>query len=320
MYLYNPLFSKEINTITDSLSFRSGSIIKAYAGPEARLSLNYRISGESALKVNYSRTYQYLHLLSNTMAISPTDTWKLSDYHTRPQSGDQLAAGIYLEILDNDYELSVDGYYKWLHNLIDYKGGAVLTLNRMIEQDLIPARGKAYGMELMLKKNRGKLKMTLNYTWSRVMLRSTGEFGPEIINMGEYYPANYDRPHDLNLQMNWLYSRRMSWSMNLVYATGRPVTYPVTWYSHSGVPVIHYSDRNQYRLPDYFRWDVSLNIYSNLKAERLFRPSWSISMYNLTGRENVYSAFFRIENGKIQGYTLSVFGRMIPTLSYKIDF
>lgn len=320
VYLYNPLFSKEINTITDSLSFRSGSIIKAYAGPEARLSLNYRISGESALKVNYSRTYQYLHLLSNTMAISPTDTWKMSDYHTRPQSGDQLAAGIYLEILDNDYELSVDGYYKWLHNLIDYKGGAVLTLNRMIEQDLIPARGKAYGMELMLKKNRGKLKMTLNYTWSRVMLRSTGEFGPEIINMGEYYPANYDRPHDLNLQMNWLYSRRMSWSMNLVYATGRPVTYPVTWYSHSGVPVIHYSDRNQYRLPDYFRWDVSLNIYSNLKAERLFRPSWSISMYNLTGRENVYSAFFRIENGKIQGYTLSVFGRMIPTLSYKIDF
>ncbi|MGE5347886.1 MAG: carboxypeptidase regulatory-like domain-containing protein [Actinomycetota bacterium] len=320
VYLYNPSFPKEANTITDSVVFRSGSITRAYAGPEARLSLNYRISGESSLKLNYNRTYQYLHLLSNTLAISPTDTWKLSDYHTRPQAGDQVAAGVYLEIMDNDYELSADGYYKWLHNLIDYKGGAVLTLNETIEQDLIPASGKAYGLELVLKKNRGKLKMTMNYTWSRVMIRSTGKFGPEIINRGEYYPANYDRPHDLNLQLNWLYSRRMNWSMNLVYATGRPVTYPVTWYLHSGVPVIHYSDRNQYRLPDYFRWDASLNIYGNLKAERLFRPSWSISMYNLTGRENVYSAFFRIENGKIQGYTLSVFGRMIPTLSYKIDF
>lgn len=320
VHLYNPLFSREINTITDSVSYKPGSIIKAYAGPEIRLSLNYRVSGESSLKVNYNRTYQYLHLLSNTIAISPTDTWKMCDYYTRPQSGDQVAAGLYLEILNNDYELSVDGYYKWLHNLIDYKGGAVMTLNDMIEQDIIPAEGRAYGTEVTLKKNKGKLKMTLNYTWSNVMLRSTGKFDSEIINRGEYYPASFDRPHDLSLQLNWLYSRRVNMSTNFVYSTGRPVTYPVTWYMHDGVTVIYYSDRNQYRLPDYIRWDISMNIYSNLKARRIFRPSWNISVYNLLGRENVYSTFFRIENGKIQGYTLSVFSRAIPTVSYRIDF
>lgn len=320
VYLYNPLFSKEMNTIVDSIKYRPGSIIKAYAGPEARLSLNFRVTGGSSVKINYNRTYQYLHLLSNTIAISPTDIWKMSDYHTRPQHGDQVAAGFYLDILDNDYELSADGYYKWLHNLIDYKGGASLTMNDMIEQDLILAEGRAYGVEIMLKKNRGKLKTTLNYAWSRVLLRSTGSFDSEIINAGAYYPANYDRPHDMNLQFSYLYSRRINWSMNFVYSTGRPVTYPVTWYLHDGVTVIHYSDRNQYRLPDYFRWDFSMNIYSNLKASKTFRPSWNISVYNVTGRENIYSVYFRIENGKIQGYSLSVFGRTIPTISYRIDF
>ncbi len=320
IYLYNPLFSKEINTIIDSIKYRPGSIIKAYAGPEARLSLNYRLSGESSFKINYNRTCQYLHLLSNTITISPTDTWKMSDYYTKPQHGDQVAAGFYIDILDNDYELSADGYYKWLHNLIDYKGGASLTMNDMIEQDLIPAEGRAYGVEVTLKKNRGKLKTTLNYTWSNIRLRSTGTFDTETINNGAYYPANYDRPHDVNLQFSFLYSRRVNWSMNFVYSTGRPVTYPVTWYMHDGVTVIQYSERNQYRLPDYFRWDFSMNIYSNLKASKTFRPSWNLSLYNVTGRENIYSVFFRIENGKLQGYSLSVFGRTIPTLSYRIDF
>jgi hypothetical protein len=320
VYVYNPLFSKEMNTIADSINFGPGSIIKAYAGPEARLSLNYRLSGGSSFKVNYNRTYQYLHLLSNTISISPTDTWKMSDYHIKPQYGDQVAAGIYFDILDNNYELSADGYYKWLHNLIDYKGGAMLTMNELIEQDLIPAEGKAYGVEVMLKKNRGKFKTTLNYTWSRVLLHSTGSFDSEIINTGAYYPANYDRPHDFNLQISYLYSRRINWSMNFVYTTGRPVTYPVTWYLHDGVNVIHYSDRNQYRLPDYFRWDISMNVYSNLKASRTFRPSWNISVYNVLGRENIYSVYFRIENGKIQGYSLSIFGTTIPTISYRIDF
>ena len=320
VYLYNPLFSKEMNTMIDSIYFRPGSIIKAYAGPEARLSLNYRLSSGSSLKINYNRTYQYLHLLSNTISISPTDTWKMSDYHTRPQYGDQVAAGFYLDILDNDYELSADGYYKWLHNLIDYKGGAILTMNELIEQDLIPGEGKAYGVEVMLKKNRGKFKTTLNYTWSRVLLRSTGSFDSELINAGAFYPASYDRPHDLNLQISYLYSRRINWSMNFVYYTGRPVTYPVTWYFHDGVNVIHYSDRNQYRLPDYFRWDISMNLYSNLRASKTFRPSWNISVYNVTGRENIYSVYFRIEHGKIQGYSLSIFGRTIPTISYRIDF
>jgi hypothetical protein len=320
VYIYNPLFSKEMNTIVDSIYFDPLSIVKAYAGPEARLSLNYRVSGGSSLKVNYNRTYQYLHLLSNTISVSPTDTWKMSDYHIKPQYGDQVAAGIYFDILDNDYELSVDGYYKWLHNLIDYKGGAILTMNELIEQDLIPAEGKAYGVEFMLKKNRGKFKTTLNYTWSRVLLRSTGSFDSEIINTGAYYPASYDRPHDLNLQISYLYSRRINWSMNFVYTTGRPVTYPVTWYLHDGVNVIYYSDRNQYRLPDYFRWDVSMNLYSNLKSSRKFRPSWNVSVYNITGRENIYSVYFRMEDGKIQGYSLSIFGTAIPTISYRIDF
>ena len=320
VYIYNPLFPKEPGTITDSVSFRSGSVIKTYFNPEPRLSLNYRLTPETSLKLNYNRTCQYLHLLTNTTAISPTDTWKMSDYYIRPQKGDQVAAGLYADLAGNDYELYIDGYYKWLHNLIDYKGGARMTMNDMIEQDIIAAEGRSYGIEFMLKKNRGKLKSTLNYTWSAVRLRSTGRFSQEMINGGAFYPASYDRPHDLNLQVNWLWSRRLSWSTNVVYSTGRPVTYPVTWYDHDGIPVIYYSDRNRYRLPDYFRWDISMNIYGSLRASRLFRSSWNVSVYNLTGRENIYSVFFRVEHGKIQGYTLSVFGRAIPTVSYRIEF
>lgn len=320
VYRYNPLFSKEPGSLTDSVKYRAGSVMKAYASPEVRLSLNYLLTTDISLKLNYNRTCQYLHLLSNTTAISPTDTWKMSDYHIRPQKGDQVAAGLFFDIAGNKYEISLDGYYKWLHNLIDYKGGARLTMNQLIEQDIIPAEGRSYGVEFMLKKNVGKLKSTLNYTWSNVRLRSTGKFSSEIINGGSFYPASYDRPHDLSLQVNWLWSRRLSWSTNLVYSTGRPVTYPVTWYNHDGLQVIYYSDRNQYRLPDYIRWDLSMSIYGSLKASRLFRSTWNISLYNVTGRENVYSVFFRIENGKIRGYALSVFGRTIPTVTYRVDF
>jgi hypothetical protein len=317
---YNPLYPKEPETVTDSVKYRPGSIIRAYASPELRLSLNYLLTGETSLKLNYNRTGQYLHLLTNTTSISPTDTWKMSDYHIKPQKGDQLAGGLYFDIAGNDYEISLDGYYKWLHNLIDYKGGARLNMNENIEQDLIPAEGRSWGIEFMLRKNRGKLKSTLNYTWSNVRLRSISQFSSETVNGGAFYPAGYDRPHDLSLQFNWMWSRRVNLSSNVVYSTGRPVTYPVTWYDHDGIPVIYYSERNSYRLPDYFRWDLSMNIYGSLKAARFFRSTWNISIYNVTGRENIYSVFFRIENGKIQGYRLSVFGRAIPTVSYRIDF
>jgi hypothetical protein len=317
---YDPTYSKNRLTIIDTLNFRPGELTKTYGGPEFRLSLNMRISGNSALKINYNSTRQYIHLLSNTASISPTHTWKLCDYYLKPQRGNQYALGFYQLISSKGIEASAEVYYKTIKNMVDYKGGANLIMNKNIEQDLVDVRGKAYGLELLLKKSEGRVLWSIGYTYSRTFLRSTGKFSDEIINEGKWFPANYDRPNDLVLTFNFLFSRRFSFSSSYSYSTGRPITYPVSTYYLNNLLLIQYSERNKYRIPDYSRLDLSLKMSGNLKSHRLARPNWTFSVYNVLGRQNVYSVYFKNENNQIKGYKFSVFARAIPSLTLDFDF
>ncbi|MFH0841559.1 MAG: TonB-dependent receptor [Bacteroidota bacterium] len=318
--LYDPEYTKSVSSVIDTLNYGRLSNYKTYAGPEFRLSANWRMNDNSSFKINYNRTRQYLHLLSNTISISPSDTWKLSDYHLKPQVGDQFAAGYYRMLYKNKIEASAEIYYKRIMNIVDFKGGTNLIMNTYIERDLVNMEGKAYGLELLLKKPEGRLRWSVGYTYSRTLIRSTSSFTEERINSGKWFPANYDKPNDLILTLNYLYSRRMSFSANYTYSSGRPVTYPIASYKIGDIVLTHYSERNKYRLPYYSRLDLSLTINGNLKSRKIAHPHWIFSLYNALGRENVYSIYFRNEKNVVNGYMLSVFGRPIPSVSFNFDF
>ena len=318
--IYDPEFSKTGSTVSDTVNFKSKEIYKTYAGPEFRVSMNFRLSSNSSFKLNYNKTRQYLHLMSNTTSISPTDTWKLSDYYLKPQVGDQFALGFYQMLFNNSIETSAEVYYKLMKNMVDFKGGTKLIMDENIEKDLINVKGKSYGLELMLKRTKGKLQGSVSYTYSRAFLKSTGKFADEIINGGKWFPANFDKPNDLIIVVNYLLSRRFSISTNYTWSTGRPITYPVSSYNFDGMLLIHYSDRNKYRLPDYSRLDLSVRVSGNLRSRKIANPFWTFSVYNLLGRENVYSVYFKNENNRINGYKLSIFGQAIPSVTFSFDF
>jgi hypothetical protein len=318
--IYNPDYAKSTSSITDTLNFNAGEISSKYGGPEFRVSLNFRISDKNSFKINYNKTRQYLHLLSNSTSISPTDTWKLSDYYLKPQVGDQIALGFYQMLFNNGIETSAEIYYKVIKNMVDFKGGTNLVMNEHIEKDVVNVRGKAYGIELMLKKTEGKIRYGIGYTYSRTFVRSTGVFSDEIINSGNWFPASFDKPNDLVITFNYILSRRFSFSSNYVWSTGRPITFPVATYPMYDNILVHYSDRNKYRVPDYSRLDISFQVNGNLRSRKIAHPNWTFSVYNLLGRQNVYSIYFQRESDMIKGYKLSVFGQAIPTVTFSFDF
>jgi hypothetical protein len=318
--LYNPAYPRARSTITDTLSFGAGKVASSYAGPEIRASLNFRLTDRTSLKINYNRTRQYLHLLSNTTSISPTDTWKLSDYYLKPQIGDQVAFGFYKMFANNSFETSAEFYYKQIKNMVDFKGGTRLVMNEFIEKDLIDVKGKAYGLELIVKKTEGRVRYSVGYTYARTFIKSIGKFSDEMINNSSWFPANFDKPNDLVVTFNYLFSRRYSFSANYTWSTGRPITYPVATYHISDKLLVHYSDRNKYRIPDYSRLDLSFSVAGNLKSKKIAHPNWTFSVYNMLGRQNVYSIYFKKEGELVKGYKLSVFGRAIPSVTFSFDF
>jgi hypothetical protein len=318
--IYNPGFSKSLSTITDTLNVKAWKTVSKYAGPEFRVSLNFRLSDKNSLKINYNRTRQYLHLLSNSTSISPTDTWKLSDYYLKPQIGDQVAAGFYEMLFKSNFEASAEVYYKEISNMVDFKGGADFVMDDNVIKDIVNVKGRAYGIELVLKKTEGKLRYSVGYTYSRTFVRSISKFSEEIINSGKWFPANFDKPNDLVVTFNYIFSRRFSFSTNYTWSTGRPITYPVATYTMYDAVLVDYSDRNKYRIPDYSRLDASFTIGGNLRSHKLAHPNWTFSVYNLLGRQNVYSVYFKKVGDVYTGYKLSVFGQAIPSVTFSFDF
>jgi len=320
VYNYAPNLPKTTSNLLDSTNYSSGKFIKTYSGPEIRLSARYQLGDNTSLKGGYNTLRQYIHLLSNTTAIAPTDVWQLSDPNIKPQYGDQVSLGLYHNMKANTIETSVEIYYKRLRDYLDYRSGANLVLNHHIENDVLGTEGKAYGIEFLLKKTTGKANGWITYTYSRTFLRQTNPNEGELINGGSYYPANFDKPHAFNFIGNYRFSHRFSVSLNVTYSTGRPITLPVAKYEYGGSERVYYSDRNQYRIPDYFRSDFSMNIEGNHKVHQLTHNSFTIGVYNLTGRQNAYSTYFTEQGGIISGYKLSIFARPIPFINYNIRF
>jgi hypothetical protein len=311
---------KEPANVLDSTNYKSGQVIKTYIAPDIRLSARYLLDENTSIKAGYNTLHQYIHLLSNSTSISPTDVYKLSDPNIKPEHGDQVSLGIFKNAKQNTLEMSVEVYYKRLRDYLDYKSGAVLLLNQHIEQDVINTEGKAYGAEFLFKKTAGKLNGWISYTYSRTFLRQDDPNAGELINGGAYYPANYDKPNAFNFNGNYKFSHRYSISLDVAYSTGRPITLPIAKYYYGGSERVFYSDRNQYRIPDYFRSDFAFNIEGNHKIHQLTHNSWTIGVYNLTGRQNAYSTFFTEQSGVISGYKLSIFASPIPFINYNIRF
>ncbi len=313
--------SLEKNNVIDTTHYGKGKTIASYHGLEPRLSVRYGLGTNASVKLSYNRMRQYIQMLSNTTAVTPTDIWKLSDNYIKPQVGDQYSIGFYKNLKGNMIETSIEGYYKTLISTVDYKDGAALLDNAgSLETEIIDADGKAYGVEVLLKKSTGKINGWISYTYSRTFLRSAGENPSEVVNRGTFYPSSFDKPHAVNLISNYKFSRRFNISWNIVYNTGRPITPPIAKYKIEGSERVLYGDRNSYRIPDYFRMDFSMNIEGNHKVRKLAHSSWTLAVYNLTGRANPYSVFFVTEGNQIKGYKLSIFARPIPTITYNFRF
>jgi CarboxypepD_reg-like domain/TonB-dependent Receptor Plug Domain len=317
---YVPGLPRDTTTVLSMTNYKKGKIIKTYRAPEIRLGMRYNFSENTSLKLSFNTMQQYIHMLSNTITISPTDTWKLSDPNIKPQRGAQLSLGIYRNFKSNTIETSAEVYYKRIQNYLDYKNGASLLLNEQIETDLVTTKGKAYGVELLIKKISGKINGWLSYTYSRTFLQLDDPIAGQTINRGNFYPASFDKPHSVNFIGNYRFSHRYSMSLNVVYSTGRPITLPIAVFNQGSSSSLLYSDRNQYRIPDYFRTDLSFNLEGNHKVKQKTHNSWSFGVYNLTARQNAYSVYFIQENGKVKGYQLSIFGTVIPFLTYNIKF
>jgi len=320
VYKYNQGAPKNSQNIIDTTLFSAGELIKKYSGPELRAALNLSTGTSSSLKVSYNRNRQYLFMLSNTIAISPVDQWKLCDYHINPPYSDQVSAGYYKDFLQTGLRTSIETYYKRIKNVVEYKDGADFIYSPRIEDDVLQGTQTAYGVELMVEKKAGKLNGWLSYCYSKSNVLVNGINSWEKINNGNSYPANYSKPHAVNLIVNYRINRRLSFSSNMIYNTGRPVTYPVSVYYINDQEILNYSSRNKYRIPDYFRIDISFNLEGNLKSRKKIHSFWMLNIYNLTGRENAYSVYFKSEMGKINGYKMSIFGTQIVTLSWNFKF
>ena len=317
---YVPGQPRNETTVIGSKQYENGQLIKPYHGPEYRFSARYLLSSKSSIKFSYNTLRQYIHMITNTTAISPTDIWKLSDPYVKPQIGEQFSAGFYTQPGNKGIELSIEAYFKRSKNYLDYKSGAKLILNEAIERDVLNTKGKAYGVEFLVKKPTGKLNGWLSYTYSRTFLKVDDPDAGETINKGDYYPANFDKPNVVSLVSNYRFSQRFSISMTSTYSTGRPITMPIGTFNLGGSPRVYYSERNAYRIPDFFRTDLSMTLEGNHKLKQKVHNSWTFGIYNITGRDNPYSVYFTLEDGTIKGYQLSVFATAIPFLSFNLRF
>ncbi|WP_425236958.1 TonB-dependent receptor [Ulvibacterium sp.] len=302
--------------------FEKGETIKSYGNLEPRVSLAYQLNDVSSVKAGYSRVAQYIHLLSNTTSVTPLDVWTPSGQFIEPQLSDQYALGYFRNFMDKTYSLEVEAYYKTISNRIDYIDGSDLIGNNTIETEILNGESRAYGLEFLVRKTEGRLTGWLAYTLSKSEQRTPGgNAGGPGINDGKWYNTPFDRTHDLSLTGAYQLNDKWSFGTNLVFQTGRPVTYPNGQYEYEGLSIASYSDRNSDRLPAYHRLDVSATYVPNRKPNKRWKGEWVFSIYNLYNRKNAASISFgqNIETGANQATRVAIFG-MVPSVTYNFKF
>lgn len=312
---------------TDSTVYSDGEKIIDYSGLEPRLSIKYMLTPESSIKASYNRNKQYLSLLSYTSISTPEDSWKLADPNLEPIICNQMAIGYYRNLKENSWETSIELYGKTLQNLTEYKNGAQLQFNNQVEQELLNAEGRNYGVEISIKKNTGKITGALAYTYSRAFKKTNEATASEGINRNEWFASAYDVPHDLSVALSYKVNRRIRFGANFSYATGRPYTAPEYTYDLGYEELVYYSDRNKYRLPDYHRLDISLDIDESLKKKKPWKGSWSFAILNVYARKNAYSLFYKKDTPSEENnyemfsmYKMYLIGIPMPTITYNFIF
>lgn len=313
----------EDSTATGFRDYANNEIIASYFdenGFEPRLALNYVIDQSQSLKLSYNRTRQYIHLISNTTSPTPVDVWRPAGKYIQPATANQVALGYFRNILDNQIKISVEAYYKQFSDLIDYKDGADLIFEDNIETELLTGIGRAYGLELMIEKRSGWLTGWISYTLARSERKVNGEFRATTINNGDWYRANFDKPHDFSLVLTAQLSENWDMGINFAYQTGRPVTYPDGLAEYQGIYYPIYTNRNGARIPDYHRLDISATYV--MKSTERWEHSLSFGIYNVYGRRNPYSIFFRqnVDTGQPEAVQLSIFASPIPFITYNFKF
>ena len=319
------------NLIVDTTSYASGELIEGYdglQGIEPRLGINFKTTENSAIKASYNRTRQYIHLISNTTSSLPIDTWRPAGRFIKPGTADQVALGWNRNFANGEWQLSVETYYKTLRDLVDFKNGAQPTGVDNIEVDLMTGRGRSYGVEMQLDKKIGALTGWIAYTYSRSELQvDLGATPEEWINLGEWYRAAQDKPHDIAIVAAYAWKPNISFSGSFIYQTGKPYTYPEARSEFEGIIYPFALSRNNSRTPAYHRLDLSMDVKIPNKKNRDWEGSWNFGVYNAYARKNAFSIFFEEElddNGDPTGQTkatqLSIFATAIPTITYTLDF
>ncbi len=321
VYLYKSGLPRETLNLIDTLSFKKGENVKRYFNVEPRLGFRYDISKDASIKLGYNRIFQYLHLLTNTTAITPVDIWQPSGYYFKPQMVDQFSLGYFRNFKEKKYEAFAEVYYKEMKNVLDFKDGAQLILNPQIETDLLQGKARSYGAEMQVAKTTGQLSGSFGYTYSRSLRTIVGIFPEETINDGREHASNFDQPHVVNLNWKYSISRRYFFTGGFTYRTGRPITLPLSAFSVDNFTVSSFSDRNQFRIPDYHRLDIGFVAEGNHKRKKIWDGTWTFSIYNVYARKNAYSIFFKeVRPGILRPYRLAIIGTALPSISYSIKF
>ena len=330
---YNPTSNGTVRNdlATDTTSYGSNEIIESFTGLqglEPRFGINYKSSENTAIKASYNRMRQYIHLISNTTSSLPIDTWRPAGSYIDPGTADQIALGWNRNFKGGEWQLSVETYYKSMRNLVDFKNGAQPTGVDNIEVALMTGRGRSYGLEMQLDKKIGQLTGWVAYTYSRSQLQvDLGSTPDEWINLGEWYSAAQDKPHDLAIVAAYAWKPNISFSGSFIYQTGKPYTYPEAKSEFEGIIYPFALSRNNSRTPAYHRLDLSMDIAIPNKKNRDWKGSWNIGVYNAYARKNAFSIFFEEElddsgnpTGQTKATQLSIFGTAIPTITYNLDF
>ena len=312
----------EKGTPTSTQYYGKNKVIKSFNNLEPRFSASYQLNDDQAIKASYNRMAQYLQLISNTSSPTPLDVWMPSDTYIKPQIADQVALGYFRNIKNGAYSLEVETYYKEIQNRLDYIDGADLIANNAIEQVILNGQMRAYGLELMFKKNEGKFNGWISYTLSKSEQQTPGRTPDESgINNGQWYSSAYDKTHNLAITSAYNLNEKWSFGVNFALQSGQPVTYPNGQYEYLGITVPSYGLRNENRLPAYHHLDVSATLTPRKNRDRNWKGEWVFSIYNLYNRKNAASINFRqnVDTGQNEAVKVSIFG-VVPAVSYNFKF
>ncbi|MEK6151940.1 TonB-dependent receptor [Flavobacteriaceae bacterium 3-367] len=312
----------ERGTAVGETNFGKGETISSFGNLEPRASLAYQLNESASIKAGYSRVAQYIHLLSNTTSVTPLDVWTPSGPFIEPQLADQYALGYFRDFMNKSYSLEVEAYYKTVDNRIDYIDGSDLIGNNTIETEILKGESRAYGLEFLLRKNEGKFTGWLAYTLSKSEQRTSGGSagGPGISN-GDWYNTPFDRTHDFSLTGAYQLNDKWTLGTNLVFQTGRPVTYPNGQYQYEGLSIASFSDRNSDRLPAYHRLDLSATYRPNRRPDKRWKGEWVFGLYNVYNQKNAASISFgqNVETGANEATRTAIFG-IVPSITYNFKF